>query len=535
MLIVMGKHHGSQVGIEAQIKSAPILEKLGFLYESWRRTAINWMQTGLTENEVEKRLQSDLNIQWAWADSIATEAAQTLSQLKTAKLNNIEGLKARIKAKLKKAKLVQKQLSTELKKATKNGFPDQISKHKFKLKMMGQKSRLLKIASLKKSLARLQKPERLHVCFGSRKLFKAQYHLEENGYKDHQEWQTDWVKHRSGRFYCVGKSVLGGGTMMKIFPTDAGYELEIKLPRCMHSEYGAVCKIPFQVSDRKGRYRQQDLDYALASLKPITTQVFRREHKSDQWYVHLTTYVQDIPSIHQIKNGCLGLDLNASSISASVISLYGELEYYQDFKYEWKGLTSGQRKAHIRDIVAQIVLLAESFNCGISIESLDFSKKKSRMSEESKQYNSMLSNLATDLFETAIESRCRRRGVQLKKVNPAYTSVIGMINFMVPYGLNSGTAAAMAIAYRAMNLHEDAPICLTRPEDLVRHNWCTWRLISNYLKLNRIRRHQLFQWEKALKGFIENIDNNPFKPVSIGKGDSKNRSHSPMVDVSSNV
>ena len=148
----------------------------------------------------------------------------------------------------------------------------------------------------------------------------------------------------------------------------------------MHSEFGQFCIVPFQIEDREGRLRKQDLDYALEFLLPITTQVFRREHKSDRWDVHLTTYVQDIPRVHRLKNGCVGLDLNANSISASVVNRDGELEYSQDFKYDWKGLTSGQRQAHMRDIVAQIALLAESFGYGVSIESLDFSKKKTRMS-----------------------------------------------------------------------------------------------------------------------------------------------------------
>ena len=168
----MAKRHGSQVGIEAQIEYHPALEKLGVLYESWRRTALNWLQSGLSENEVEKRLQSEFDLQWAWADSIATEATQTLSQLKTARANNIEALKSRIQSKVRKAKLVQKQLHTSLKKATKNGFPHHNDRHKFQLKMRGQKSIILKIESLKRDLKRLQNQSRLHICLGSRKLFK---------------------------------------------------------------------------------------------------------------------------------------------------------------------------------------------------------------------------------------------------------------------------------------------------------------------------------------------------------------------------
>ena len=68
----MAKNHGLQVGIEAKIEYHAAFEDIGFFYEQWRRTAVNWLQSGLTEDEVEKRLQSEFDLQWAWADSIAT-------------------------------------------------------------------------------------------------------------------------------------------------------------------------------------------------------------------------------------------------------------------------------------------------------------------------------------------------------------------------------------------------------------------------------------------------------------------------------
>ncbi|MGB7445096.1 MAG: hypothetical protein WA919_28835 [Coleofasciculaceae cyanobacterium] len=75
----------------------------------------------------------------------------------------------------------------------------------------------------------------------------------------------------------------------------------------------------------------------------------------------------------------------------------------------------------MRNIACQVVFLAEFFECAIAIESLDFSQKKSKMSEESKVYNEMLSNFATGIFRETILSRCRRFGVELIKVNPAFT------------------------------------------------------------------------------------------------------------------
>jgi hypothetical protein len=45
--------------------------------------------------------------------------------------------------------------------------------------------------SLEKELSQLKETKRLHICFGSRKLFNAQHHLKENNYKSHLEWLED--------------------------------------------------------------------------------------------------------------------------------------------------------------------------------------------------------------------------------------------------------------------------------------------------------------------------------------------------------
>jgi IS605 OrfB family transposase len=507
----MARRHGSQVGIESKIEDHPALEILGIKYESWRRTALNWLQSGLTEDEVEKRLQSTFDIDWAWADSIATEAKQCLDQLATASYLNMARIKELSKKKIKRAKDTLKSLEKQLSVAVKKGFVNQQFKSKFANNLLGLKSKILKIASLKRDLANLENQERLHICFGSRRLFNTQYHLEENGYDSHEDWKTDWRKKRSGRFYCVGKSQLGGGTMMKVFhagdDSEAGrspgeYRLNIRIPRCLRASVGEYLDLRFSVSDRDGRTRACDLNYALEMLYPITTQVFRREHKDDTWYVHLTTYVPEIPLIHTRKNGCIGIDFNKDHISIAYVKRDGNISYVQETPFLWLGLTTGQRQARMRDIVAEVVTLAESLNCAIAIESLDFSKKKAKSSEESKLYNEMLSNLSTSLFRTSLESRCRRFGVELIKVNPAFTSIIGMIKFMSKYGLNSGTSAAMSIARRAMNLSERIPNCLLKPEDRNRHCWSAWNRVARFLKQHHISRTRLFQWMKALEGIL---------------------------------
>jgi IS605 OrfB family transposase len=302
---------------------------------------------------------------------------------------------------------------------------------------------------------------------------------------------------------------------------DGSYKLIIQIPRPLQAELGKTFELEFQLNDRDNRSRKSDFNYALNTQKPITTQVFRREHKSDQWYVHFTTYVQQVPLIHTLKNGCLGLDFNKDSISATYVKPDGNIGNCLEFDFKWQGLTTKQRQALMRDVVSSIVRVAESYQCAIAIESLDFSKKKASMSEESSLYNEMLSNLSTALFRTTLESRCKRYGVELIKVNPAFTSLIGMIKFMAKYGLNSGTSAAMAIARRAMLMSEKLPPCLEKPEDSSKHIWSAWNRIARYIRAYSITRTQLFQWMKALEGILIIQEHKPSLPVNIEMGESK--------------
>ena len=246
----------------------------------------------------------------------------------------------------------------------------------------------------------------------------------------------------------------------------------VTLPRFMQSEYGHKLEIPFQVRECRRR-RQSSLLYALEQQKPITVQIFRREHKQDNWYIHLTTYVQSVPVTTSFDNGCIGVDFNRNSVEWAYVLADGNIRNKGRLRFKWQGFSTGQRHAAMRDLVAKLTGMAFDLQCPIAIEALDFSKKKASMSETSRAYNLMLSNLSTSIFKEAIFSRCNRYGVGLVKVNPAFTSIIGMIKFMGRYGLNSGTSAGMCIARRAMGMSERAPTCLVRPEDRTKHPWAT--------------------------------------------------------------
>ncbi len=102
---------------------------------------------------------------------------------------------------------------------------------------------------------------------------------------------------------------------------------------------------------------------------------------------------------------------------------------------------SNQTSDILGKAIAEIVRIAQQYQVPIAIEDLDFTQKKAALKERSTRYARMLSNFAYSKFTQLIETRCIRQGVELNRVDAAYTSVIGITKYMALYGLNSGCAA----------------------------------------------------------------------------------------------
>ena len=127
--------------------------------------------------------------------------------------------------------------------------------------------------------------------------------------------------------------------------------------------------------------------------------------------------------------------------------------------------TSRQRAALIGDASAAIVTMAAGLDLPIVIESLDFAAKKRELEGSG-------------------------AGVELVEVNPAYTSVIGRVNYARRYGLSAHCAAAVAIARRAAGLSERVNYVhgsrgrrntLPTQSECRRHVWRQWARVRKDL------------------------------------------------------
>lgn len=488
-----------RIYVEAKIGSEeaipPFITHWSEEYQSIYRSGAKDLNAGKSKSDLSKSYQKKYDVQWAWVDSLLTDAGGKVEQLKASLENRIEELEVDIATGKEKAQSLIDQVEKELAEPTRKGC-----KRVPKL-LMGIRSKLLKNATQQERLDKLKEIEAPKVCFGGSKLFKAQYNLEANGYSSHEEWLKDWRKARSGSFYSVGKgSASGNNPVAKIYYSvrDSFY-CNIQVPRYLQDQHGEWVRVDFQIDGQ----RKHDLLYALESNKPVTVQVFRRQQKGDQWYISLISYVQETPCFHTRKNGVLGIDQNANSIDVVYVKPDGNLGTHNGRRviFSFPVLdtwTTGQRKAALRDIAAQIVTVAESIGCAIALENLDFSKKKAGLrNSSSKRYNRMLSCFVYDGWSVALHSRCDKRGVQVMYIQPSYSSIEGMTVFMQKYGLNSASSAALIIGRRA-NGHRNIKLpksfsnSLGVPVDSTRASRKVWVKYWEALKANKTRRHLHF-------------------------------------------
>lgn len=109
----------------------------------------------------------------------------------------------------------------------------------------------------------------VRICFGSRKLFRAQFALEANGYKDRDEWKADWLNSRSSQFFVLGSKdeSAGNQSCQAKVEEDDTLTLRLRLPHAFAKTHGEFLVIP----SVKFAYGQEAVVAALASSSRVKT------------------------------------------------------------------------------------------------------------------------------------------------------------------------------------------------------------------------------------------------------------------------
>lgn len=373
-------------------------------------------------------------------------------------------------------------------------------------KLHGKKRRFQRLQAKLKNLENDEKEGRVRLCFGSRKLFRAQFSLESNGLQSHQEWRQSWERARSDSFFLVGSKdeTAGNQSCTASLQDDGALTLRLRVPKALESSFGKY----IQISNVRFAYGH---DIIVASLRSCAERKlgckecgvaisyrFKRDEKG--WLLFASTAYKKPVIQTRAGIGVIGVDINSDHLAVCETDRFNNCVSSKKIPLVLYGKSTSQAKALIGDAIKELVRFSLETKKPLCVEKLAFQEKKTQLREEANQKQArMLSSFAYSSIIEAIKSRSYRFGVEVHEVNPAYTSIIGEVKFAKRYGLSTHVAAAFTIARRVEKASERLPRLMgivpdgkgghvTFPlpvRNRRKHVWSQWRRVKKKLTVVR--------------------------------------------------
>jgi IS605 OrfB family transposase len=377
-----------------------------------------------------------------------------------------------------------------------------------------------RLAILVGKLERLQNDQRkgvVRICFGSKKLFRAQFDLAANGYGDHTAWKREWECERNSQFFVLGSQdeTAGNQSCQASVQDDGSLALDLRMPDACKAEHGkrvllsgvqfayghehivdaVSCGQIVSIVTKTGKAGSRRIGKALS---------YRFVRDAKGWRVFVSCEAATVERRSDAKLGAWGADINADHLALAETDRFGNLVRSLRLDLNTYGKTTEQAKAMIGDAALQIAELAKASNKPIVLELLNFAKKKAEMEATHKPLTRMLSSFVCKKVISSIKAAAFRRGIEVIEVNPAYTSVIGAVNHAQTKGISVHMGAAFAIARRGLGLTEKPPkrgatvparngghvtFCVPA-RNRSKHVWSHWAKIRTALKVAHVAHHR---------------------------------------------
>ncbi len=278
------------------------------------------------------------------------------------------------------------------------------------------------------------------VVFGTKQLFRERI----LGKISRDEFRI----RRDSSFCCVGKRQ-GINLNLKILP-DATLRV-----RMFSKEKGKKWLIiPFTAN-----YKQEKWFIEILGLELYQVEVVRRFIKGRvRYFAHISYEIPETEMRYGFERGAVGLDMNYNFVSLYNIDEKGNFKSYHEIKF--RNLHS-YRKNKSTDYISykmdKVVNYCVNKRKGLVIEDLSFDQEFSY----GKKRNRKLSNFKTSAL-TLLERKCLKKGVAVRKVHPAYTSLIGKYKYSRSRNLSTHVLASYVIARKGLGFKEKIPTLYKR-------------------------------------------------------------------------
>ena len=231
---------------------------------------------------------------------------------------------------------------------------------------------------------------RVRLCFGSRRLWRKQHHLEQNGYASHAEWLQDWQDARSNEFFVLGSRDETSGCQLCVASIADDGSLTLRLPDCLAEQHGKYLVIEgvrfaygheqvlagLQSNAEYAAYRREHGEKAAraTSLGQAISYRFKRDGKG--WRVFVSTQMMDVPVVTDRRRGAIGVDLNADHLAVADTDASGNYLKAWQVPLVTYGKSQRQSEALIGDAMAGVVQYAREVGKPIVIEKLTSARRR---------------------------------------------------------------------------------------------------------------------------------------------------------------
>jgi IS605 OrfB family transposase len=300
-----------------------------------------------------------------------------------------------------------------------------------------------------------QYPTDKSVVFGGKRLFEKLCKNHLMG-KERERLKKQWKEQRQGTLISIGSKVDKGNRLTRF--EDLNGQLHLRITT-INREF-IYAKVLREPSNSKDKW----ITFMAMLLESWQTQnyfAYTIELKLRDGEVYgSVSFEIPTPKVRYTKeNGVIAIDTNASPIHLAIaeVSKTGELLSYQTISlHHFLGLSQNSKDHQEWILAHKIVDLAIQKNKAIAIENLKKLKRGVR-GDGKAELRKRLHNWNAKKFLQKLKRVAMIKGVEIVEVNPAYTSVIGMLKYAPQLSIDKDIAGAYVIGRRALGFKEDTP------------------------------------------------------------------------------
>ena len=271
-----------------------------------------------------------------------------------------------------------------------------------------------------------------------------------------QDWKKAWEEIRNGRLSARGDRTKKGNPLLRVREAPDHWVLEIsldslkpgkpdaKVPR--YEKLAIPLYIARKVSKKTGQINGRDyeglLRRVLASGDPYQVEILRRQGR---YQVRITVEEVPAPITTDPHNGWVGIDTNSTFLALCHVLPDGNPQAFATMgDPRLYDVRATQRDALVGRLAIKTVQWAKDRGAGLVVEDLRFVHDR----DVSAKFNRVTHQFNYRALLTGLERQAVRQGVEILKVKPAYTSLIGRLKYQPQYGISVHHAAALVIGRR---------------------------------------------------------------------------------------